>query len=94
MLISSQQSIFVPERAMMDKVLAINEIIDFAVRYKKECGLIKVDFVTTYDCVSWEYLRYMLGRMNFDLWWLRLMDILVFSSSFISFIQWHPLNGL
>ncbi|XP_050916116.1 uncharacterized protein LOC127131228 [Lathyrus oleraceus] len=74
----------------MDGVLVINEIIDFAVRNKRECRLVKVDFATNYDCVLWEYLSYMLGRINFGLRWFRWMDMLVFSSSMLVLINGSP----
>lgn len=44
---------------MMDGVLALNEIIGFASRNKRERLLVKFDFATTYDCVSWKYLKYL-----------------------------------
>lgn len=49
----------------------------------------KVDFATAYDCVSWEYLNYLMGRMNFLLRWIRWMDML-FLSIFMSVI----INGI
>lgn len=51
---------------MMDGVFALNEIIDFASRNKRERLLVKVDFPITYDCVSWKYFRYLMRRMHFE----------------------------
>ncbi|CAK8537299.1 unnamed protein product [Lathyrus sativus] len=72
-LISTHQSAFIPERAMMDGVLAINEIIDFGGNKSRGCLLVKVNSTTTYDCVAWDYLKYVLGRMNFGSRWLKWM---------------------
>lgn len=72
-LISPYRPTFILGRAMMDGVLAINEIINFVGRNKSECMLVKLDFATTYYCISWDYLRYTLGRMNFCYRWLRWM---------------------
>lgn len=89
-LISSHQSSFIPRRVMMHIVLVLNEIMGNAIRNKSECLLVKVDFATTCECISWEYLRYMLGRMNFGSRWLRWMDMLVFSISMFVLINDNP----
>lgn len=50
---------------MFDGVLEANEVVDFATRTKKDFLLFKVDFEKAYDMVNWEFIRYMLKRMNF-----------------------------
>lgn len=40
---------------MLDGVLVINELVDFAKKFKKSCLMVKVDFEKAYVCVSSEY---------------------------------------
>lgn len=75
---------------MIDGVLALNEIIDFASRKKRVCLLVKVNFAIAYDCVSWEYLKHFIGRINFGRRWLKWMNMLVFSSSMLVLINGNP----
>ncbi|XP_058777363.1 uncharacterized protein LOC131651699 [Vicia villosa] len=56
-LISSCQTTFVPGRMLLDGVLIVNEVVDYATKFKKGCLLFKVDFAKAYDKVSWGYLR-------------------------------------
>jgi len=42
-LISSNQSAFIKGRQLMDGVVAVNEIIDYARKGRKECLIFKVD---------------------------------------------------
>lgn len=57
---------------------------------KIECLIVKMDFATSYDCVSWEYLKYLLGRINFGLRWLRWRKMLIFLSSMSVLINGSP----
>ncbi|XP_058725579.1 uncharacterized protein LOC131596860 [Vicia villosa] len=79
-LISCNQSAFVPGRNMLDGVLLVNEVIDWAKRNKSSCLLLKVDFEKAYDSLSWNFLRDMLVRMGFGKRWLMWMDACIFSS--------------
>lgn len=49
---SSNQSAFIRGRHLVDGVVAVNEIIDFARKAKKECLIFKVDFEKAYNSVS------------------------------------------
>ncbi|CAI8596515.1 unnamed protein product [Vicia faba] len=64
-LISPSRSTFICIRNMLDEVLVLNEVMDFARRNKMSYLLLKVDFEKAYDCVSWIFPRFMLGRMGF-----------------------------
>lgn len=64
---------------MLDGVLVLNQVIDFAKRNKKGCSIMKVDFEKTYDCVSWDFLRYVFGRMGFGQKWISWMQGTMFS---------------
>lgn len=52
-VISMCHSVFIPGREMMDNVLIINELLDFARRNKRDLLMVKVDFDTSYDCGLW-----------------------------------------
>ncbi|CAK8572701.1 unnamed protein product [Lathyrus sativus] len=51
-LISRNQSTFIHGRQMLDKVLIVNEVVDFSTRENKQCLLFKVDFEKAYDKVN------------------------------------------
>lgn len=40
--------------------------------------LVKVDFEKAYDCVSWDYLRYIMRMKGFGIRGLKWMEALVF----------------
>ncbi|XP_058761431.1 uncharacterized protein LOC131634822 [Vicia villosa] len=79
-VISTNQTAFVPGRSMMDGVLMVNEILDWAKRKKKGCLLLKVDFEKAYDSISWNYLRWIMRRMGFGKKWMNWMESCIFSS--------------
>lgn len=62
-LVPKSQSTFLAKRHIQDGVLIINKVLDFSIRNKKTCLMVKVDFHKAYDCVSWDYLRYILKIM-------------------------------
>lgn len=64
-LVSSSQSTLIEGRKMLEGMLVLNEVINYAKRNKKECVVVKVDFEKAYDCVSWGFLRYQLRRICF-----------------------------
>lgn len=89
-LISNNQSIFVSGRQLLDEMLVANEIVDFATSSKKKCLLFKVNFENAYDCVSWEFLRYMLKKMGFGCLWLSWMEECVFASHLSVLVNRSP----
>jgi hypothetical protein len=73
-LISESQSAFLKGRQLVEGVVVMNEVIDFAKRRGKECIILKVDFEKAYDSVDWGFVDYMLLRFGFcDKWraWMR-----------------------
>lgn len=68
--VSSNQSVFIPNISILDKVLVVNEIVDFAHINKKGLLAFKVDFEKAFDLVSWDYILYLIKRMNFGSRWL------------------------
>lgn len=65
----------------MDGVTITNEIIDYAIREKKEFLLFKVDFSQGYDCKDWEFLRRMSKNVGFGDRWMRWLEGGVFNIS-------------
>src|SRR3954469_17016868 len=66
---------------MLEGVLVVNELVDYAKKEGSNCLSFKVDFEKAYDKVSWNYLRYLFRRMGFGLKWIRWMEMLVFNSN-------------
>jgi hypothetical protein len=54
---------------LVDGVVVVNEVIDFAKKAGKECLILKVDFEKAYDSVEWSFLEYMLQRFGFGQKW-------------------------
>ncbi|GKU88289.1 hypothetical protein SLEP1_g2571 [Rubroshorea leprosula] len=68
-LIGEQQSAFIGGRQLADGAVIANEAIDEIKRKKMRCFLFKADFEKAYDNINWEFLDYMLERMNFGSVW-------------------------
>lgn len=60
-----KQSAFLPERHILDGVVIVNEVVDFARKRAKSCIIFKVDFEKAYNFVSWVYPQDMLGQLGF-----------------------------
>lgn len=73
-VISVTHSAFIPGRQILDGVFVINELLDYAKRFRRDCLLFKLDFTQAYICVDWDYLRYMLGRLGFGFKWCKWME--------------------
>jgi hypothetical protein len=48
-IISPSQSTFLKGRNLVDGVLVVNELVDYAKKVKKECLIFKVNFEMAYD---------------------------------------------
>lgn len=70
-VISKLQTAFVKNRQILDGVLIANELVEEARKRKRPTLLFKVDFEKAYNSVSWEFLDYMMMRMNFPSKWRR-----------------------
>lgn len=51
-LVSINRSTFIPNRSMLDGVVVVNELVNFARRNKKNMFIFKVNFVKSFDSVS------------------------------------------
>lgn len=67
--ISGTQTTFLKGRNILNGVMVLNEVVDYARKRGKPCMIFKVDFEKANDSVSWEFLDYMLTRMGFDARW-------------------------
>jgi hypothetical protein len=65
-LISPNQSAFIKGRQLVDEVVVVNEIIDLAIKSRREFLIFKVEFEKAYDSVSWSFLDYMMIRFRFS----------------------------
>ncbi|GKV07538.1 hypothetical protein SLEP1_g19298 [Rubroshorea leprosula] len=70
-IIGESQMAFIRGRQMVDSIVIANETIDAANRNKKASFMFKMDFEKAYDKVCWEFLDYMMLRMDFDPKWRR-----------------------
>lgn len=77
-IVSVGQTAFVPGRSIIDEVVVVNELLDLAKRSRMGCMAMKIDFDRVYDCVSWDFLRYLFSKLNFGVRW---MESLVFKGS-------------
>lgn len=65
-MISSCQTIFfLPKIQMLDRVVVINDLVDYVKRHKRSCMMVKIYIEKAYDCVSWDFLRDMIRKMKF-----------------------------
>lgn len=65
-------------------------MLNFARHKKEECLIMKVDFAKAYDCISWEYLRNILGQMCFSIRWLLWMNGLIFNNTILILVNGSP----
>ncbi|MCH79914.1 RNA-directed DNA polymerase (Reverse transcriptase), partial [Trifolium medium] len=77
-------------RQLMDGVVVVNEVIDFARRAKKECLILKVDFAKAYDSVEWSFLEYMLRRFGFNDKWCSWIKACVFAGNLSILVNGSP----
>lgn len=91
-VISEFQTAFVKNRQILDGVVIANELVEEARRNRKSTLFFKVDFEKAYDSVSWDFLDYMMMRMNFPFKWRRwIWECFVYGKG-LSVDKWEP-NG-
>lgn len=90
-LISTSQSTFISSKGMLEGVLVLNELVDFAKRNKKNLFLFKMDFEKAFDFISREYLFYVLKGMNFGNTWIQWIKSCIRYSSLSILINGNPI---
>jgi hypothetical protein len=89
-LIPNTQSTFLKGRQLVDGVVVVNEVIDFAKKSGKKCLILKVDFEKAYDLVDWGFLDYILRCFGFDDKWRAWMKACVCSGSMSILVNGSP----
>lgn len=69
-VIHENQFAFLGGRSMLESVVVVNETVSAAKKSKKPTLIFKVDYEKAYDSVSWDFLSYMMGRMQFNDKWM------------------------
>jgi hypothetical protein len=89
-VISPNQSAFIKGRNLVDSVVIVNEVVDWAKKHKKECMIFKVDFEKAYDSVDWGFLVYMLRRCGFGEKWIEWMQACIFAGNLSVLVNGSP----
>jgi hypothetical protein len=89
-VIPNTQSTFLKGRQLVDGVVVVNEVIDYAKKFHKECLIFKVDFEKAYDSVDWDFLDYMLRRFGFGEKWRGWMKVCVCSGNMSILVNGSP----
>jgi hypothetical protein len=76
-LIPKSQFSFLKGRQLVEGVVVVNEVINYAKKSGKQCVILKVDFEKAYDSVVWGFLDYMLMRFGFSQKWRNWMKACV-----------------
>lgn len=77
-IVSPNQTAFLPKRHILDGVVVVNEIVDFA-KKTKECLILKIDFEKAYNSVNWSFLEDMLRKFGFCEKWISWMRATIFT---------------
>ncbi|WJX66076.1 hypothetical protein P8452_50669 [Trifolium repens] len=93
-LIPKTQSAFLKGRQLVEGVVVVNEVIDFAKKTGKDCLILKVDFEKAYDSVNWEFLDYMLRRFGFSVKWRKWMKACVCGGSMSCLVNGCPTHEI
>jgi hypothetical protein len=89
-LISPNQSAFIKGRQLVDEVVVVNEIIDLAIKSRREFLIFKVEFEKAYDSVSWSFLDYMMIRFRFSGQWRGWIKTCVFRGNLSVLVNDSP----
>jgi hypothetical protein len=89
-LVAHTQSAFLKGRQLVDGVVIINDVVDFAKRTGQSCLIFKVDFEKAYDSVDWSFLEYMLYRFGFCYKWKDWIRACVFSGNMPVLVNGSP----
>jgi len=89
-IINETQSAFIEGRHLLHSALIANEVIDEAKRSNKSCLVFKVDYEKAYDSVSWNFLMYMMWRMDFSPKWIKWIEECVKSASISVLVNGSP----
>ena len=89
-IIDERQYVFIEGRHLLHGVLVANEVVEEAKRKQKSCMVFKVDYEKTYDSVSWQFLIYMMRRMDFNPRWIMWIEGCLASASISILVNGSP----
>ena len=89
-IIDERQSAFIEGRHLLHGVLVANEVVEEAKRKQKSCIVFKVDYEKAYDSVSWQFLIYMMRRMDFNPRWIMWIEGCLASASISILVNGSP----
>jgi hypothetical protein len=89
-LIPKYQSAFLKGRQLVEGVVVVNEVIDYARKTRNNCMIFKVDFEKAYDSVDWNFLDYMLERFGFSSKWRSWMKACVWGGNLSILVNGSP----
>ncbi|GKE96460.1 RNA-directed DNA polymerase, eukaryota, partial [Tanacetum coccineum] len=68
-LISDVQTVFLPNRQILDGPFIVNELLSWCKHKKQHAMVFKVDFAKAYDSIRWDYLDEVLQSFGFSSKW-------------------------
>ena len=80
-IIGPHQSAFIRGRQILDGALIAGEIVDSCKRSRTKAILLKLDFHKAFDCISWNYLKWVMEQMNFPSKWIEWIISCVMTAS-------------
>lgn len=85
------QYAFISDISLLNVVLIFNEFVNYVRRKKEKLSAFKVDFEKASDSVSWNYLLYVIKRMNFGNTWINWICASICSNSLLILINGSPI---
>ena len=89
-VIDIRQSAFLEGRGILDSILIANEVIEETKRKKKSCVCFTVDYEKAYDCVRWDFIYYMLDKLNFCEKWISWIKVCLELASISVLVNGSP----
>jgi hypothetical protein len=95
--ISDNQSAFVPDRSILDNVMAAIELVHFMkskTRGKKGEVALKLDISKVYDRIEWDYLRNIMSKMGFSQQWIGWIMLCVETVDYSVILNGNPVGPI
>ncbi|XP_050217765.1 uncharacterized protein LOC126668619 [Mercurialis annua] len=89
-IISANQFGFIKGRNIHDCHMIASEILHLANRRRDQLFLIKMDFKTAFDSISWNFILKIMARMNFPKTWIDWISSLFLSSQLSVLVNGSP----